>query len=64
MPGPIGILKMVCSRAFASSSDRRPRGAMRRLIAGLAGAAAGTVVAILAENGEPVEFGQPLFIIE
>jgi acetyl-CoA carboxylase biotin carboxyl carrier protein len=26
--------------------------------------AAGTVVAILAENGEPVEFGQPLFIIE
>jgi acetyl-CoA carboxylase biotin carboxyl carrier protein len=25
---------------------------------------AGTVVAILAENGEPVEFGQPLFIIE
>ncbi len=26
--------------------------------------AAGTVVAILAENGEPVEFGQPLFVIE
>ncbi len=26
--------------------------------------AAGTVVAILADNGEPVEFGQPLFIIE
>ena len=26
--------------------------------------AAGTVVAILAENGEPVEFDQPLFIIE
>jgi acetyl-CoA carboxylase biotin carboxyl carrier protein len=26
--------------------------------------AAGTVVAVLAENGEPVEFGQPLFIIE
>lgn len=26
--------------------------------------AAGTVVAIQAENGEPVEFGQPLFIIE
>jgi acetyl-CoA carboxylase biotin carboxyl carrier protein len=26
--------------------------------------AAGTVVAILANNGEPVEFGQPLFIIE
>lgn len=26
--------------------------------------AAGTVVAMLAENGEPVEFGQPLFIIE
>ena len=25
---------------------------------------AGTVVAILAENGEPVEFDQPLFIIE
>jgi len=24
----------------------------------------GTVVSILAENGEPVEFGQPLFIIE
>jgi acetyl-CoA carboxylase biotin carboxyl carrier protein len=28
------------------------------------GDAAGTVVAILAENGEPVEFGQPLFVIE
>jgi acetyl-CoA carboxylase biotin carboxyl carrier protein len=26
--------------------------------------AAGTVVAILAENGEPVEFDQPLFVIE
>jgi acetyl-CoA carboxylase biotin carboxyl carrier protein len=26
--------------------------------------AAGSVVAILVENGEPVEFGQPLFIIE
>ena len=26
--------------------------------------AAGTVVAILAENGDPVEFGQPLFVIE
>jgi acetyl-CoA carboxylase biotin carboxyl carrier protein len=26
--------------------------------------AAGTVVAILAENGDPVEFDQPLFIIE
>jgi len=26
--------------------------------------AAGTVVAVLAENGEPVEFDQPLFIIE
>jgi acetyl-CoA carboxylase biotin carboxyl carrier protein len=26
--------------------------------------AAGTVVAILTENGEPVEFGQPLFIVE
>jgi acetyl-CoA carboxylase biotin carboxyl carrier protein len=26
--------------------------------------AAGTVVATLAENGDPVEFGQPLFIIE
>jgi acetyl-CoA carboxylase biotin carboxyl carrier protein len=26
--------------------------------------AAGTVVAILANNGDPVEFGQPLFIIE
>jgi acetyl-CoA carboxylase biotin carboxyl carrier protein len=26
--------------------------------------AAGTVVAILADNGDPVEFGQPLFIIE
>jgi acetyl-CoA carboxylase biotin carboxyl carrier protein len=26
--------------------------------------AAGTVVAILAENGEPVEFGQPLYVIE
>lgn len=26
--------------------------------------AAGTVVAILVENGEPVEFDQPLFIIE
>jgi acetyl-CoA carboxylase biotin carboxyl carrier protein len=26
--------------------------------------AAGTVVGILAENGDPVEFGQPLFIIE
>jgi acetyl-CoA carboxylase biotin carboxyl carrier protein len=26
--------------------------------------AAGTVVAILAENGDPVEYGQPLFIIE
>ena len=26
--------------------------------------AAGTVVAILADNGEPVEFDQPLFIIE
>jgi len=26
--------------------------------------AAGTVVAVLAENGEPVEFGQPLFIVE
>jgi acetyl-CoA carboxylase biotin carboxyl carrier protein len=25
---------------------------------------AGTVVAILANNGDPVEFGQPLFIIE
>ena len=25
---------------------------------------AGTVVSILAENGEPVEYGQPLFIIE
>jgi acetyl-CoA carboxylase biotin carboxyl carrier protein len=25
---------------------------------------AGTVVAILAENGEPVEFDQPLFVIE
>lgn len=25
---------------------------------------AGVVVAILAENGQPVEFGQPLFIIE
>ncbi|HUH00136.1 MAG TPA: acetyl-CoA carboxylase biotin carboxyl carrier protein [Gammaproteobacteria bacterium] len=25
---------------------------------------AGTVVAILVDNGEPVEFGQPLFIIE
>jgi acetyl-CoA carboxylase biotin carboxyl carrier protein len=25
---------------------------------------AGRVVSILAENGEPVEFGQPLFIIE
>ncbi len=24
----------------------------------------GTVVSVLAENGEPVEFGQPLFIIE
>lgn len=24
----------------------------------------GTIVSILAENGEPVEFGQPLFIIE
>lgn len=28
------------------------------------GDTAGKVVAILAENGEPVEFGQPLFIIE
>ena len=26
--------------------------------------AAGTVVGILAENGEPVEFGQPLYVIE
>jgi acetyl-CoA carboxylase biotin carboxyl carrier protein len=26
--------------------------------------AAGTVVAIHAENGDPVEFGQPLFVIE
>jgi acetyl-CoA carboxylase biotin carboxyl carrier protein len=26
--------------------------------------ATGTVVAILADNGDPVEFGQPLFIIE
>ncbi len=26
--------------------------------------AAGTVVAIYAENGDPVEFGQPLFVIE
>jgi acetyl-CoA carboxylase biotin carboxyl carrier protein len=26
--------------------------------------AAGTVVAILSDNGDPVEFGQPLFIIE
>ncbi|MFU8895165.1 MAG: acetyl-CoA carboxylase biotin carboxyl carrier protein [Gammaproteobacteria bacterium] len=26
--------------------------------------AAGTVVAILAENGDPVEFGQPLFVVE
>ena len=26
--------------------------------------AAGTVVAVLAENGEPVEFDQPLFVIE
>jgi acetyl-CoA carboxylase biotin carboxyl carrier protein len=26
--------------------------------------AAGRVTAILVENGEPVEFGQPLFIIE
>jgi acetyl-CoA carboxylase biotin carboxyl carrier protein len=26
--------------------------------------AAGTVVGVLVENGEPVEFGQPLFIIE
>jgi acetyl-CoA carboxylase biotin carboxyl carrier protein len=26
--------------------------------------AAGTVVAILAENGDPVEFDQPLFIVE
>lgn len=26
--------------------------------------AAGTIVAIMADNGEPVEFGQPLFIIE
>jgi len=25
---------------------------------------AGTVTAILVENGEPVEFDQPLFIIE
>ena len=25
---------------------------------------AGTIVAVLAENGEPVEFGQPLFIVE
>jgi acetyl-CoA carboxylase biotin carboxyl carrier protein len=25
---------------------------------------AGTVKAILADNGQPVEFGQPLFIIE
>ena len=25
---------------------------------------AGTVVAILVENGQPVEFGQPLFVIE
>ena len=25
---------------------------------------AGTVVAVLAKNGEPVEFGQPLFAIE
>jgi acetyl-CoA carboxylase biotin carboxyl carrier protein len=25
---------------------------------------AGTVVAILAENGQPVEFGQPLFVID
>jgi oxaloacetate decarboxylase alpha subunit len=24
----------------------------------------GQVVAVLVENGEPVEFGQPLFIIE
>jgi acetyl-CoA carboxylase biotin carboxyl carrier protein len=24
----------------------------------------GTVTSILAKNGEPVEFGQPLFIIE
>jgi acetyl-CoA carboxylase biotin carboxyl carrier protein len=24
----------------------------------------GTIVSILADNGEPVEFGQPLFIIE
>jgi acetyl-CoA carboxylase biotin carboxyl carrier protein len=24
----------------------------------------GTVVSVLADNGEPVEFGQPLFIIE
>jgi acetyl-CoA carboxylase biotin carboxyl carrier protein len=26
--------------------------------------AAGTIVAVLADNGDPVEFGQPLFIIE
>ena len=26
--------------------------------------AAGTVKAILVENGQPVEFGQPLFVIE
>ena len=26
--------------------------------------AAGTVKAILVENGQPVEYGQPLFVIE
>jgi acetyl-CoA carboxylase biotin carboxyl carrier protein len=26
--------------------------------------AAGTIKAILVENGQPVEFGQPLFVIE
>jgi acetyl-CoA carboxylase biotin carboxyl carrier protein len=25
---------------------------------------AGTIVAMLVENGQPVEFGQPLFVIE
>ena len=57
------------SAPYVSLSDRVQRGQVlciveaMKLMNEIEADAAGTVKAILVENGQPVEYGQPLFIL-
>ena len=58
-----GARSFLYTSSIAADPPRTVYGAMK-LLNEIESDASGTIKAILVENGQPVEYGQPLFLIE